>query len=79
VPPEELAYWVQRLGGPVPNINVRPAYAWKTVRQLAGPWDLICVTGSFFLAAEMRELVLADPFPTAVFQRQPAPPLSVTV
>ena len=79
VPPEELAELVQQLGGPSPTINLRPADAWNTVRQLAGPWDLICVTGSFFLAAEMRELVLADPFPTAVFQRQSAPPLSLTV
>ncbi|MBW3539149.1 MAG: bifunctional folylpolyglutamate synthase/dihydrofolate synthase [Planctomycetes bacterium] len=34
-----------------------PAAAWEQARRLAGPDDLICVTGSFFLAAEMRELI----------------------
>jgi dihydrofolate synthase / folylpolyglutamate synthase len=34
------------------------AAAWKLARRLAGPQDLICVTGSFFIAAELRELIL---------------------
>jgi dihydrofolate synthase/folylpolyglutamate synthase len=34
--------------------------AWKSARELAGPDDLICVTGSFFLAAELRSVILGD-------------------
>ncbi len=36
-----------------------PGEAWQMARRLAGPDDLICITGSFFLAAELRPLVLA--------------------
>ncbi|MBN2580966.1 MAG: bifunctional folylpolyglutamate synthase/dihydrofolate synthase [Pirellulales bacterium] len=35
-----------------------PAEAWQTVRRQAAPDDLICITGSFFLAGEM-EMILA--------------------
>lgn len=35
-----------------------PGAAWKLACRLSGPEDLICVTGSFFIAAEMRELIL---------------------
>ena len=35
--------------------------AWCLAQQLASPDDLICVTGSFFIAAEMRELLLDSP------------------
>lgn len=35
-----------------------PVEALARARQLAGPDDLICITGSFFLAAELRPLVL---------------------
>lgn len=35
-----------------------PAEALALARRLARPEDLICLTGSFFLAAEVRELVL---------------------
>jgi dihydrofolate synthase/folylpolyglutamate synthase len=34
-----------------------PAAAWELARRLAGPDDLICATGSFFLAAELRPLL----------------------
>jgi hypothetical protein len=36
-----------------------PALAWEHVTQNAAPGELICITGSFYLAAEMRPLVLA--------------------
>jgi dihydrofolate synthase/folylpolyglutamate synthase len=36
-----------------------PAEAWEAARNLSGAEDLICITGSFFLAAEVRPLVLA--------------------
>lgn len=36
-----------------------PQAAWDLAQAAAGPDDLICATGSFFLAAEVRALVLA--------------------
>ncbi len=35
-----------------------PAASWRMARSFAGPQDLICITGSFFIAAELRELIL---------------------
>jgi dihydrofolate synthase/folylpolyglutamate synthase len=37
-----------------------PAAAWKLASRLAGEEDLICVTGSFFIAAEIRELLVDE-------------------
>jgi dihydrofolate synthase/folylpolyglutamate synthase len=34
-----------------------PALAWRHVRQTLVPGELLCITGSFFLAAEMRPLM----------------------
>ncbi len=42
------------------TICAKPDEAWKIVRQSAVPRELVCITGSFFLAAEMRPLVLAS-------------------
>ncbi len=35
-----------------------PASAWGLAAHLSGPRDLVCATGSFFIAAEMREVIL---------------------
>jgi dihydrofolate synthase/folylpolyglutamate synthase len=35
-------------------IRATPAEAWEQVRTMAGPEDLICVAGSFFLVSEIR-------------------------
>ncbi len=37
-----------------------PSQAWQLARDGADDDDLICATGSFFLAAEMRDVILAD-------------------
>ncbi|MBX3437561.1 MAG: bifunctional folylpolyglutamate synthase/dihydrofolate synthase [Planctomycetaceae bacterium] len=37
-----------------------PDDAWKRARSMATDEDLICATGSFFLAAEMRTVVLSE-------------------
>jgi dihydrofolate synthase/folylpolyglutamate synthase len=37
-----------------------PGAAWQFVTQTAVPGELVTITGSFYLAAEMRPLVLAD-------------------
>jgi dihydrofolate synthase/folylpolyglutamate synthase len=39
-------------------VRETPDAAWQLCRSLVGPDDLVCITGSFFLAAEMRPLVL---------------------
>lgn len=43
---------------PILHATARPADAWRLARLLASPRDLICVTGSFFLVAELRPLAL---------------------
>jgi dihydrofolate synthase/folylpolyglutamate synthase len=42
---------------PVVHAAVRPTEAWRLARHVAQPNDLICITGSFFLAAEMRGII----------------------
>lgn len=56
VPPEELAALAKELVGRDYPIFPNPAAAWAAVRPLAGPNDLICVAGSFYLAGEMRRV-----------------------
>jgi len=57
VPPEELAAVAAELTGrPCPACET-PAEAWERVGTLAQPTDLICVTGSFFIAGEVRHLI----------------------
>ncbi len=58
--PERLAAWWQQAGNPSLTLSSTPAEAWQQALQLAGPEDLICITGSVFLAGEMRPLVLAQ-------------------
>jgi dihydrofolate synthase/folylpolyglutamate synthase len=41
-----------------------PLEAWRTARELARPEELLCVTGSFFIVAELRRAWLADAAPT---------------
>ena len=55
VPPEELQLLAEELTGRRWPVFDDSAAAWDAARQVAGPDDMICITGSFFLAAEMRE------------------------
>ncbi len=43
------------------HLAATPAEAWRIVGQLAGPGHLISIAGSFFIAAEMRQLVREHP------------------
>jgi dihydrofolate synthase / folylpolyglutamate synthase len=74
VPPEDLSALAAQLvsAGPLagdgpgvktPSIEIaaNPAEAWAAVHRLAEPDDLICITGSFFLAAEMRRQLALRP------------------
>jgi dihydrofolate synthase/folylpolyglutamate synthase len=52
----------EALAGRGAEVVVRPAprEAWRHVRQTAVPGELVCISGSFYLTAEMRQLVLAS-------------------
>ncbi len=76
VPPEQLLALAEELCAPGPQVGGRdasgtpemeiapdPADAWDAVRRVAEADDLICITGSFFLAAEMRRQLAERPFP----------------
>src|SRR5205823_5688983 len=51
VPPEELARLAPELPAP-PLLCESPAAAWDAARRAVAPDDLLCITGSFFLAAD---------------------------
>ncbi len=54
MPPEELAALLQRNADLPYSICPTALDAWRAAREQAGPDDLICVTGSVFLAGELR-------------------------
>jgi len=62
VPVDDLAALAAEVSGREYRRCSRPADAWDAARRLAAPDDLICVTGSFFIAAQMRHEVLARPY-----------------
>ena len=39
----------------------QPAAAWAYLQRVVGPEHLVVITGSFYIAAEMRRLVIAQP------------------
>ncbi len=57
LPPAELQSAAFELSGRHYPVFAHPAEAWNHLRQSAAPEDLICITGSFFLAGEMRRLL----------------------
>jgi dihydrofolate synthase/folylpolyglutamate synthase len=58
VPVDVLAETVRGLTDQMFHSVPDAASAWKLARRFATADDLICVTGSFFLAAEVRELIV---------------------
>jgi dihydrofolate synthase/folylpolyglutamate synthase len=58
VPIDELAALVSATASQPCHTAPDPASAWRLASHLATPDDLICATGSFFIAAELRELIL---------------------
>ncbi len=60
LPVEELVRVARRVSSRPFHWSASPSQAWKMARRFASPDDLICVTGSFFIAAEIRPLVLED-------------------
>jgi len=57
VPPEQLADLLGRVGGLPCTVCPTAPEAWHAARAAAGLDDLICVTGSVFLAGELRPLL----------------------
>jgi dihydrofolate synthase/folylpolyglutamate synthase len=57
VPPSELDAIARDLGATRREICDDPAAAWRAARGMAHEDSLICVTGSFFIAAEMRSIL----------------------
>jgi dihydrofolate synthase/folylpolyglutamate synthase len=53
----QLVEACQRAGLPAPQVATAPAEALRLARSLATPRGLICVAGSFFLAAEIRAVM----------------------
>jgi dihydrofolate synthase / folylpolyglutamate synthase len=44
---------------PTLHLTARPTDAWRLAKLIAQPDDLLCITGSFFLAAELRPVIEA--------------------
>ncbi|HVX16046.1 MAG TPA: folylpolyglutamate synthase/dihydrofolate synthase family protein [Pirellulales bacterium] len=60
VPPEELAALARQTSDIPVDVCPEVAAAWQTAREAADDDHLICVTGSFFIAAEMRAYATGD-------------------
>jgi dihydrofolate synthase/folylpolyglutamate synthase len=58
VPPELIADQVLAMSGRVAHLAAEPAGALALARELTDSDGLICVSGSLFLAAEARAIVL---------------------
>ena len=60
VPAAELQSFVRSVSNREVHLAEDPPSAWRLAQRWANPEDLIAVTGSFFLVAELRDLVLGD-------------------
>ena len=62
LPPDELAGLAKPVADAPIQVCPNPESAWRAACELASDDDLICVTGSFFIAAEMRSQWSRRPF-----------------
>ena len=60
VPPAELQSFVRSVSNREVHLAADPPSAWRLAQRWANPDDLIAITGSFFLVAELRDLILDD-------------------
>lgn len=58
VPVQELLSFLSSISNRQAHVADSPAAAWQKARRWADKDDLIAITGSFFLVAELRDLVL---------------------
>ena len=56
--PEEVAALARELGAAQVETVMPAAAALERARNLAGPGDLLCIAGSFFLAGNLRPLLV---------------------
>jgi dihydrofolate synthase/folylpolyglutamate synthase len=61
MPADELAALLRRAADLPHSVCPMAADAWRAARAAAGPDDLICITGSVFLAGELRPLLAGGP------------------
>ena len=59
--PMELEQMLIQMGYQSYCLKETPAEAWDYVRRQTDPRRLVCVAGSFYLAAEMRRLIAERP------------------
>jgi dihydrofolate synthase/folylpolyglutamate synthase len=60
VPPDRLAELFAQDGRLPVSVHPDPRAAWQAARAAATPDDLVCVTGSVFLAGELRPFLLGS-------------------
>jgi dihydrofolate synthase/folylpolyglutamate synthase len=60
VAPEQLAALLKQESDVSASVYATPVAAWQAARTAAGPEDLICITGSVFLAGELRPVVVEE-------------------
>jgi dihydrofolate synthase/folylpolyglutamate synthase len=58
VPGKQLAEMLHRIADVPASVHATTEEAWRAAGASAGPEDLICVTGSVFLAGEVRPLLV---------------------
>jgi dihydrofolate synthase / folylpolyglutamate synthase len=58
---EQLSAWAAEISPTPRYLCPDPASAWQLAHELATPEHLVCITGSFFLAAEMRREIAERP------------------
>ncbi|MCA9040860.1 MAG: bifunctional folylpolyglutamate synthase/dihydrofolate synthase [Planctomycetaceae bacterium] len=78
VPLEELVSLAETTGFVEIGLAETPTAAWEMASANASPSDLICVSGSFFLATEVREHLQSLSTPTDLNVAQPVPDLNQT-
>jgi dihydrofolate synthase/folylpolyglutamate synthase len=60
MPPDQLAGLLRRAAELPHSVYATALDAWRAARAAAGPDDLICITGSVFLAGELRPILVED-------------------
>ena len=68
VPPEKLAGVLHEAApGRAATVHPTAAAAWHAARSAAGPDDLVCVTGSVFLAGDLQAAVVGKCVPATPY------------
>ncbi|HET6881628.1 MAG TPA: folylpolyglutamate synthase/dihydrofolate synthase family protein [Pirellulales bacterium] len=61
VPPDDLASFAREVSDLPIDVCPDPPAAWRRAQDLIAEDDLLCITGSFFIAAEMRNQIMTHP------------------